>query len=160
MKSWIKKFQILADLDDQLKNAQPQNAPPDDLHESIMRRVRSAARKMDTRTARSSRRWRWLTAPGLVLVGLLGLWLGSPEKNSPAPALSSDESARSLVASGSVIEMTHSIIQNAPATALAPMEREIALLRNDGRRAMSLALSSLPLDALARVEPAGNRPPL
>ena len=189
MKSWLKKFQISAALDEtrsserateppvaqpdelgqfaaalhhldhQLKNARPADAAPDDLHAAIMRRVRNAARDQENRPTRRVINWRWLTAPGLAVLVGLGLWLAMPEKKSATPALVSSESARSLAAAAATLEMTRAVVQNAPAAALAPMEKEITLLRSDARRAMDLVFASLPQDAIAFARSGENRPP-
>ncbi len=189
MKSWLKKFQISAALDEtrsseratkpaaarpdqlgqfatalhhldhQLKNARPADAAPDDLHAAIMRRVRNAARDQENCTTRRVINWRWLTAPGLAVLVGLGLWLAVPEKKSAPPALVSGDSARSLAAAAATLEMTRAAVQNAPAAALAPMENEITLLRRDGRRALDLVFASLPQDAIAFAWPGENRPP-
>ena len=189
MKSWLKKFQISAALDEtrsserapeppvarpdelgqfaatlhrldhQLKNARPADAAPDDLHAAIMRRVRNAARDQENRTTPRVINWRWLTAPGLAVLVGLGLWLAMPEKKSATPALVSGDSARSLAAAAATLEMTRAVVQNAPAAALAPMEKEITLLRSDARRAMDLVFASLPQDAIAFARSGENRPP-
>ena len=189
MKFWLKKFQISAALDEtrsserapepsvaradelgqfaaalhhldhQLKNARPADAAPDDLHAAIMRRVRNAARDQENRPTRTVINWRWLTAPGLAVLVVFGLWLAVPEKKPETPAMVSSESTRSLAAAAATLEMTRAVVQNAPAAALAPMEKEIALLRSDARRAMDLVFASLPQDAIAFAWSGENRPP-
>ena len=190
MKSWIKKFQIstaldeprsseravessptrrddlgqfeaaLKRLDQQLQNARPADAAPDDLHESIMRRVRNVVRQPEPPAARTALHWRWLTAPGFALLAVLGLWLALPKKTPTAPAISSADRARSLEVAASTLAMGRSAAQTVSAAALAPMEKEIILLRSDARRAMDLVFASLPQDAVAIVESGKNRPPL
>ncbi len=190
MKTWIKKFQISAALDEtrsseratesvaarpdelrqfesalhrldrQLKDARLAGAAPDDLHAAIMRRVRNVARQPEPPAARTVFRSRWLFAPGFALLAVLGLWLAFPEKTPDAPAISSVESARSLEVAASTLEMGRAAAQTVSAAALAPMEKEIILLRSDARRAMDLVFASLPQDAGAFVESGKNRPPL
>ena len=183
MKSWFKKFQISAaldatrsseraaarpgeisqfeaalhHLDHQLKNARPADAVPDDLHEAIMCRVRNAARKPETRAARPIFHWRWLTAPGLAVLVGLGLWLAGHENKPEILPLASSENSRSLAAAAT--EITRAVVQNAPTTALAPMENEINLLRRDARRALDLVFASLPQDAMAFAGSGESRPP-
>ena len=188
MKSWLKKFQISAALDEtrssehapkpatrqdelgqfeaalhhldhQLKNARPADASPDDLHAAIMRRVRNVARDQENRPTRTVINWRWLTAPGLAVLVGLGLWLAVPEKKLEPPAMASSESVRSLAPAAATLEMTRAVVQNAPAAALAPMEKEITLLRSDARRVMDLVFASLPQDAIAFARSEENRPP-
>lgn len=143
-------------LDHQLKNARPHAAAPDDLHESIMHRVRQAGRKAEARTARPSFRWSWLAAPGLALLALMG-WMVWPEKSRPAS--NSAVSAHSLKVATSTFEMGRSAAQTAPAAALAPLENEMTLLHSDALRAMDLVFASLPQDALAFVERGETRSP-
>ena len=189
MKSWIKKFQISAALDEtrsseratkpaaarpdelgqfaaalhhldhRLKNARPADTAPDNLHAAIMRRVRNAARDQQNRTTRPMINWRWLTAPGLAMLVGLGLWLALPKKTPNAPAISSAERARSLEVAASTLAMGRSAAQTVSAAALAPMEKEMTLLRSDARRAMDVVLSSLPQDAIAFARSGENRPP-
>jgi len=120
-------------LDRQLKAAQPTKEVPTVLHESILRAVYAADRAQQRQAAPAV--WRWLPAPALALLAVIGLW--SSLNRAP-------HESQSLAVTTAALEQSHAITQTVPAAVLAPLSEEMEYLNRDFHSAVDFLLATVP----------------
>jgi hypothetical protein len=163
MKTWLSKFKISSELNDdgaapkhsstsdaeceevrefekavrsldrRLKSAKPGQQVPSGLHASVMQAVLGASRIREQQSAPAI--LRWLPAPALALLVVAGAWwtLSRPE-TEPQP----------LVTAAAALEQGHQLTQQAPAAVLAPLSKEMEKLNRDLLNAVELLVASVP----------------
>ena len=125
-----------------LRNSAPQREAPPELHRSIMRAVRAANRAETPRHPLLA--LRWLAAPTLaVLVLMGGLWWARNRSAAP-PTVVSAELAPPWSVAAAALEQGRELARTAPAVALAPLAEELARTDRDVRSAAQFLLASLP----------------
>ena len=123
----------LHSLDRRFKNAPPKQPVPASLHASVMRAVRAAAESTERR--RAARVMRWLPAPALATLVVIGLWtLMSRRPLDPS----------SLTDAATALEQSHQIAQKAPKMVLAPLTQEMNNLNRDFQSAVEFLAASMP----------------
>ena len=137
--------QSLVCLDAHLRQSVPLPSTPPDLHDSVMRAVRHAARPAPANLRRPTYGIR-LALPALALIAVAGLawWFGP---RPPSRELGQEQLPRTLMlatASRSTLQAGKRVAQEGPAAMLAPLEREMALLQSDVRKAAQFAIATLP----------------
>jgi hypothetical protein len=151
--------ETMRELDRRLKSAQPAQAPPPGLRDSVLRAVHRAAKTAEPLalsqsdgervafrpgegTARGSSVWwwrkvaaRWLPAPALALLVVGSVWwmLSRPQPES-----------QPLTTAGAALERSHELAQQAPAAVLAPLSKEMESLNRDFRNAVQFLVASVP----------------
>ena len=123
----------LHSLDRRFKNARPEKPVPAALHASVMRAVRDAAESQERERAPSI--MRWLPAPALAMLVVIGLWrlMSRPPYEPP-----------SLPDAAAALEQSHQIAQKAPDAMLAPLTQEMNNLNRDFQNAVEFLAASVP----------------
>jgi len=137
MKSWFEKFaRAQNEIDGALRSRPAIPQADSDLHDSIMRAVRGAARE---ETAESKSMGVWL-APAFIVASLaavsLGVWL-SPVDVRPKTLVPSSEMA---AAPGTALDLSAQI----PGMAFAPLSNELAHVNQDLHQTTQVLLASFP----------------
>lgn len=120
-------------LDRSLKVVQPTQPIPTALHASVMRAVRAVAKPQE----RQSASWvlRWLPAPLVAVLLVIGLWWTWSQSLPESP---------SLAAATAALEQSHEMTQKAPAAVLAPLAQEMNNLNRDFQNAVEFLAASVP----------------
>src|SRR5688572_22242527 len=120
-------------LDLGLKAAQPVQAVPAELHDSVMRAVRGASRDRERQS--SPKVLRWLPAPALALLFVGGIWwtMNRPKQES-----------QPLETAVAALQRSHELTQQAPVAVLAPLSKEMEFLNRDLRNAVEFLVASVP----------------
>jgi hypothetical protein len=120
-------------LDRRLKAARPTAPVPAALHASVMRAVRAAAVAQERR--RAPWVFRWLPAPALAVLVVLGLWRSLDRSTQESP---------SLAAAATALAQSHEIAQKAPDEVMAPLAQEMNNLNRDFQNAVEFLAASVP----------------
>jgi len=127
--------EALRALDQRLRATQPTTPVPAALHASVMRAVRTAAAQ-ERRRAPGITRWlRWLPAPALAMLVVMGLWM---LLNRPA------NEAPSLPDAATALEQSRQLAQMAPDVVLSPLTQEMNNLNRDLQNAVEFLAASVP----------------
>jgi hypothetical protein len=112
----------------------PETEPEPTLHAAIMGAVRAAERR--PASPRPFAFLRWLPAPALATVAVLGVWwlLHRPVA-TPVPT---------LAIAATALEMSDTVAQGLPSTVMAPLSEEWQRLNSDLDNTAQFLLASLP----------------
>ena len=124
-------------VDDALRRSVPRAEAPLGLHHSIMRAVRQGERPATT--PRGLAFLRWSVAPVVVALALAVVW-PALRGSAPAPA----QSAPSLAAAATALEMSSQLAQTVPSAVVAPLSDELERLNQDLTNTAQFILASLP----------------
>ena len=124
-------------LDRGLRQTAPRVQAPASLHCAIMQAVRAADRPVTAR--RVSSLLRWLPAPAFGLVALLAvLWALHSPIRQPA------QSAQSLGAATTALQMGDQMVRAVPSAVVAPLSDELERLTLDLDKTAQFLLASVP----------------
>jgi hypothetical protein len=124
-------------LDRGLRQTAPRAQAPASLHRAIMQAVRAASGPAPAR--REPSLLRWLPAPAIGLVTLLAAWWALHSPVGP-PA----QSARSLAAATTALQMGDQMVRAMPSAVVAPLSDELERLTLDLDKTAQFLLASLP----------------
>jgi hypothetical protein len=124
-----------------LKSHLPKPEASASLHASIMRAVRASKRPAP---AENRPAWpRWVPVPSLALLAILGVWLVVQSSTHPVARVQ-PANARTLASTSSTLELGGSLMSQAPAAAMSPLNDEMERLGRDLADAKKFILSSVP----------------
>jgi hypothetical protein len=126
-------------LDYRLKTAPVSDTVPAGLHSATMRALRSATRPEESSVWK---RFRWLPAPALAVVILVGVLLAT--RQPPVQTNLAVRQPQSLAAATVALDQGSELAQKAPALALAPLSTELELLNRDLEKAVNFIVASVP----------------
>jgi hypothetical protein len=129
--------QEMTALDRALKHTVPSPEPPPSLHRSIMEAVRAANRLAPAR--RELAVLRWLTAPALAVVVLLGIWWATRGPVTPPV-----QDKPSLVVATTALDLGGEMARAVPSAVISPLANELERLNRDLNDTAEFLLASLP----------------
>ena len=139
----LRRFEeTAAGLDRALRHSAPKREAPPELHRTIMRAVRAANRAEAPRNSLLA--LRWLAAPALAALVLMGGLRWAWNRPASSPAVASAELTPPWSVAATALERGRELARTAPAVALAPLAEELARTDRDVRSAAQFLLASLP----------------
>jgi hypothetical protein len=128
-------------LEHALKSQLPKPETSASLHASIMRAVRASKRPAP---AENRPAWpRWVPVPSLALLAMLGVWLVVQSSTHPVARVQ-PANTQTLASTSSALELGGSLMSQAPAAAMSPLNDEMERLGRDLADAKKFILSSVP----------------
>jgi hypothetical protein len=132
-------------LDGALSNRPAASDAPPDLHSAIMNAVRASRgnNRGPTVARRGEFASRWIPAPALATLSLLGLWwfLHRPPA---APVQPASTGQASILGIGSALELGENAARDVPPVVVAPLADELGRVNLDLENAGRFLLTSLP----------------
>ena len=133
--------QGLRAMDQALRHAPVKPEVTASFHDSIMRAVRAA--EMCAVPQHKHSILRWLPAPALVALTVLGVWYALHQP-VPATVQTPVPNTQSLAATATALEMSDLVVRDIPSAVLRPLSEEWARVNLDMDNTAQFLLASLP----------------
>lgn len=127
-------------MDGDLRKASESEAPPENLHASVMRALRRADTEIVSST-RTALAWRVALGLFVLVAGMEVFWLLNQNGAKATAGLPANEIAPLVAAA---IDQGRTLAQAAPQVALEPLAGEMELLNRDFQNAVTFLAASMP----------------